>query len=169
MSISTVFTEKKDNNTKLKRTLGILLKFKPLGLIKLSNNNISEELIEWLKCLPVWFVVYSKWENLKKISNNLVVTWEISNSQVAWFDFIVCDDNIENLNLYLEKGVVPIISKQNHMSSILNEFNPLKNEWNSFFYEEETKWSVFYWLVRYLENYKFPQDNKNLVKNVLKI
>jgi hypothetical protein len=45
----------------------------------------------------------------------------------------------------------------------------MKNEGNSFYYEESNHWSIFYSIVRYMENYKFPFDNKNLIKNVLAV
>ena len=169
MNISTVFAEKKENSTKLKRTLGLLLKYKPLWLVKLSNIDLTNDLIEWLKSLPTGFVVYIEWGDTEIISDNLVITWEVDDSFISGFDFLVCDDEISNLWKYIEKWVTPIIVRDNHMSSILKEFNPLKNEWNSFFYEGLNKWNIFYTIVRYMENYKFPYDNKNLVKNVLKV
>ena len=71
--------------------------------------------------------------------------------------------------MYIEKWITPIVLRKNNISTNLTEFNPLQNEWNSFFYEELNKWSIFYSIVRYMENFKFPFDNKNLVKNVLKV
>ena len=169
MNITTVFTEKKENNIKIKKTLGLLLKFKPLWLIKLANIELAWELIEWLKSLPAGFVVYSEWAKTEVISNNLVITWDLSDSFLSGFDFMVCDDDISNISIYVQKWITPIIVRDNHMSSILKEFNPLKNEWNTFYYESMDKWAIFYTIVRYMENYKFPFDNKNLVKNVLKV
>jgi len=169
MNATTVFKEKKENSAKLKKELGLLLKYKPLGLIKLSSKSLTNELVEWLKTLPAGFVIYIEWSETKAITKNLVITSEIDNSLIAWFDFLVCDDDIENLNQYIEGWVTPLIIRDNHMSSILKEFNPLENNWNSFFYEELNAWSIFYTIARYMENYKFPQDNKNLVKNVIKL
>ncbi|MFC1797678.1 hypothetical protein ACFLY2_00305 [Patescibacteria group bacterium] len=60
MNITTILAEKKENSLKLKRALGILLKYKPLGLIKLSSNELTTDLIEGLKTLPTGFVVYSE-------------------------------------------------------------------------------------------------------------
>jgi hypothetical protein len=146
-----------------------LLKFKPLGLIKLENTKLSDELVEWLKSLPTGFVVYTKNAETKILSTNIVLTWKLDETDVSWFDFIVCDNEIEELYTYIEKWITPIIIKENHMWSILKEFDPIKNEWNAFFYEESNKWNIFYTIVRYIENYKFPYDNKNLVKNILKV
>lgn len=169
MNISTVFTEKRENNIKLKKILGLLLKYKPLWLVKLSDVNLTNELIEWLKTLPSGFVVYSKWSETKNLSNNIVITWELDDKLAIGFDFLVCDNDISSLNSYIEKGITPIIIKDNYMASILKEFNPIRGDWNSFFYTELNKWSIFYSIVRYMENYNFPHDNKNLVKNVLSI
>ena len=169
MNITTVFTEKKENNIKLKKSLGLLLKFKPLWLLKLTNIELVWELIEWLKSLPSGFVVYSEWAKTEVIFDNVVIIWNIDKLTLSGFDFLVCDDEINNISHYLEKWITPIIIRDNHMSSILKEFNPLKNEGNTFFYDNLDKWSIFFTIVRYIENYKFPFDNKNLVKNVLKV
>lgn len=169
MNIMTILTEKKENSLKLKKTLGLLVKFKPLWLIRLSNWDITNELIEGLKSLPTGFVIYSEWVQTEILSNNVVITGELKDNVLSGFDFVVCDDEIKNLNMYIEKWVTPLILRDNHLSSILKEFDPLKNEWNSFFYENLDKWNIFYTIVRYMENYKFPFDNKNLVKNVLKV
>jgi len=167
MNLTTVLAEKKENGLKLKRTLGILLKYKPLGLIKLNDKVLTNDLIDWLKSLPTWFVVYSENTQTKILSNNVVITWELNDSFLSGFDFIVCDNDIETLNLFIEKWITPIIIKNNHLWSILREFNPLKNDWNAFFYDKLNKWDIFYTIVRYMENYKFPFDNKNLVNNIL--
>lgn len=169
MNITTVFTEKRENSIKLKKLLWIMQKYKPLWLVKLSDDSFVNELIEWLKTLPSGFVIYSKWSTTEKLSNNIIITWELNKSFISGFDFLVCDDEIENLISYIDKWITPIIIRDNHMATILKEFDPLKNDWNTFFYDELNKWSIFYSIVRYMENYKFPQDNRNLIKNVLKI
>ena len=167
MNISSIIAEKKENNLKLKKALWILLKFKPLWLVKLSDKELTNELIEWLKQLPTWFVVYIENEDTMIISNNIVITWELDDSVVSWFDFVICDDDTDSLNIFIEKWITPIMIRNNHLASILKEFNPLKNEWNAFFYENMNKWDIFFTIVRYMENFKFPYDNKNLVKNVI--
>lgn len=169
MNITSVLAEKKENSLKLKKALGILLKYKPLWLIRLSDNDLTNSLIKGLKILPTGFVVYSEWAKTEILSNNVVITWSLNDSVLSWFDFVVCDDEIENIDMYIEKWITPIVLWKNNISTILTEFNPLKNEWNAFFYENLEKWSIFYAIIRYMENFKFPFDNKNLVKNVLKV
>lgn len=162
-----IFTTKKETNKSIKNKLGLVCTNKALWIIKLSNQNITLELIEWLKTIPVCFVIL--WEKNEKISDNIILVSNIKNDDLIAFDFIICDDEIKNLTNYLSNWITPIILRDNHMSSILKEFNPLKNEWNAFFYEQLNKWSIFYTIARYMENYKFPFDNKNLVKNILKL
>jgi hypothetical protein len=62
-----------------------------------------------------------------------------------------------------------VIPRQNSMWSVLSDYNAAKSEWNSFLYELENEWDVFYTIARYLENFKFPYDNKSLVKNVFEV
>ena len=143
-----IFSAKKEYNLKLKEKYWFLIKEKAIWLVKLSNKYLIIELRDAFLDLPVAFII---------------------ESYLVWLDFVICDKDISSLKKYLENWVTPIISQNNPLKSILKEFNPIKNEWNSFIYENENKWSIFYSLVRYLENYKFPFDNKNLVKNILNI
>jgi len=167
MNLTSILAEKKENSLKLKKALWILLKYKPLWLIRLSNEDLTHSLVKWLKSLPAWFVVYIEWIKTEILSKNVVITWKLEDDVLSWFDFIVTDNDIKNINIYIDLWITPIISKKNDYTDLLVEFNPLKNTWNSFLYEKENKWDIFYTIVRYMENYKFPYDNKNLVKNVL--
>lgn len=169
MNIAATLTEKKNTNTELKRNYGLFQKFKPLGLIKLSNKEMTKELIEGLKVLSAGFVVVVENATEEQISKNVIITDNVDATSLAWFDFVVSDDDISQISEYTNAGVTPIINKDNHLNSILKEFNPMKNEGNSFYYEESNHWSIFYSIVRYMENYKFPFDNKNLIKNVLSV
>ena len=169
MNVTTIFSDKKSNSEKIKKSHSLLSKCKPLWLIYLTDNNLINELIEWLKTIQACFIIYIKDSMEAKIADNIIVSWKIDDYVLSWFDFMICDDEIINLRKYLEKWIVPIIIRKNHMSSILKEFNPLKNEWNAFFYDNANVWNIFYSTVRYLENYKFPFDNKNLVNNILKV
>jgi len=167
MDLNVVLREKREKNLIIKRNFWLLQKNKALWLIKVSNKALIKDLRDWLILLPVWFVIEIDGIETEKLWKNIVVTSKIDDSELIGFDFIICDDDLENLNKFLEIWVTPIVSLSNPLNSILKEFNPVKNEWNSFQFESLDKWSIFYTLVRYLENYKFSFDNKNLVKNVL--
>jgi len=153
----------------LKKKLDLKEKYNPLWLIKLTNKDIIKDLRDGLLNLDVWFVIEVDWVENEKIWDNIVVVSSIDESDLLWFDFIVCDNDMENIDVYIKSGVVPIINRDNHLSSIFKEFNPIKNEWNSFFYELSNKWLIFATIIKYTENYKFPFDNKNLVKNLVEV
>ncbi|PID86240.1 hypothetical protein CSB08_01450 [Candidatus Gracilibacteria bacterium] len=163
MNISQLLKEKKLNSRLIKENYNFLKKNKALGIILISDINVLEQLLVGCRALPVNFVVYTK-NNFDIDANNIV--FSESDEINSGFDFIVTDNNVVGIDNYLKKGIVPIIPEKNYMRSILKEFNPMKNEGNSFFYDNSDAWSIFYSIVRYLENYKFSFDNKNLVKNV---
>lgn len=169
MDLNTVIKEKKEKNTEIKKRLGLIQKHKALGLVKITNKALIKDLRDWFLVLPSSFVIQVDWVDVEKLWNNIVATWSIDKNDFIGFDFILCDEDIENLNIYLENGVAPIINSDTHMSAILKEFNPMKNEWNSYLFSSNDKWTIFYSIVRYLENHKYAFDNKNLVKNVLSI
>lgn len=169
MDLNMVIKEKQEKNILLKKKFGLPSKYKALGLIKINNKILIKELRDGLLVLPAWFVLEIAWVETEKLGENIIATAKIDEIDLIWFDFIVCDDSISNLKKYLELWISPIISTKNHLNSILKEFNPVKNEGNSYLFESLDKWSIFYSIVRYLENYKFPFDNKNLVKNVINL
>ena len=169
MTLEWILNEKKEKSTQIKSSYGFYKDYKPLGLIKLSNVELIKSLINWFENLSAWFVIVWDPMIIKSDAKNIIIRKSINNEQLSWFDFILSDDNLENITLYSSKWITPIILKDNHLWNILKEFNPMKSEWNSFLYDEDNEWCIFYSLVRYLENYKFPFDNKNLVKNVLNI
>ncbi|MDD3145342.1 MAG: hypothetical protein PHV23_04495 [Candidatus Gracilibacteria bacterium] len=169
MDLNTILKEKKEKNILLKKKFGLPVKDKAIGLIKISNKALIKDLRDGLISLPSGFILEVDGAATEKIGENIIATSKIDENDLIGFDFIVCDNTIENLNKYFELGITPLISSKNHLNSILKEFNPVKNEGNSYLFETLDKWSVFYSIVRYLENFKFPFDNKNLVKNVINL
>ena len=138
----------------------------PIGLINIKSELINKVLFDALKILPANFIII--WNN-----SNFWDSKNISFSDVAinneGLDFIVCDDCEKNIIEYFKNGIIPIIYNSNHISGILTEFNASKVEWNAFIFESNVLCDIYYAIIRYLENYKFPYDNKALVKNVLDI
>ena len=155
MTLSELNREKRKYSDLIKSEYMFPKTNKCIWLIKIGDKEILKKLVKWLCFLPVNFIVVTS-EALKN---------DISEHEV-WADFVVCDDEETSLDNYFKKWITPIVSKLWHFSSVLSEFNPMKNEGNSFLYDKLNAWSIFYTVVRYLENYKFPFDNKNLVKNV---
>ena len=164
--VATLIREKIKNKDVLLKKHCLKDKKLPIGIIKLNQSIIDETLVNALKILPANFII---------ISNNEIL-WDYLNigfSDVCLndkgLDFIVCDDCESNPVEYFKNGIIPIIYKSNHMSSVLTEFNAARVEWNAFIFENDALCDIYYAIIRYLENYKFPYDNKALVKNILDI
>jgi hypothetical protein len=160
-----IFTEKKKYSKILKDFYKFKTKNKAIWLIIVNDEILIDSLLDWLEILSCDFIVKTE-KNIKE-KTNVAKSSEIKKDLLVWFDFILTDNDSQWLNDFFWLWIIPIIPNNNYLSSILHEFNPLQNEGNSFMYDENNKWSIFYSLVRYLENYKFPYDNRNLVKNVL--
>lgn len=163
----TIFAEKKKYSKVLKDYYNFKSKNKATWLILVNNESDIDFLLDWLEILSCDFVVKTSKELKEKI--NIIKSPEIKKDLIIWFDFIVADNEIEWLWEYLKSWITPILPTNNHLSSILKEFDPLNSEWNSYLYADNNKWSMYYAIIRYLENYKFPYDNRNLVKNVVNL
>lgn len=168
MEINRILKEKKEKKLQIVRKYWLLQKNKCLWLVKLTDKNLIKNLRDWFLALPTWIILEIPWVKNEKIWKNIIATSQIEENDLIWFDFIISDQWIEYLNKYLEKWITPIINNNSGVSAIFQEFNPVKNTWNAYIYDDLNKWSIFYSLVKYLENFKFPYDNKNLVNNILK-
>lgn len=168
MPLSELLKEKQTIASNIRKKYKLPAKNKALGLIYIKNEILLDKLSQWLQNLPANFVVVvettkiSEHKNIKYI-NKLPDFWLLG------FDFVVWDSQLVQIWNYLKNGVVPVIPRKNSMWSVLSDYNAAKSEGNSFLYELENEWDVFYTIARYLENYKFPYDNKNLVKNVFEV
>ena len=169
MDLNAILKEKKWKRDQIKNKFSLPPKTKAIWLVKISNKSLIKDLRDTFLVLPACFIIEVEWAENEKLGENIIATSKIEPKSLVWFDFIVCDEDIKNMNKYFELWITPIISTKNPLNSILQEFNPIKNEWNAYLFENTEKWNIFYAIVRYLENYKFPFDNKNLVKNVLDI
>lgn len=169
MDFNDILSEKKEKNTQLKTKYSLPKKQKAIWLVKISNKSLIKELRDAFLNLPATFILEIDWAPTEKLGENIVATSKVDSKDLIGFDFIIASDDVKTLNKYFSLGITPIVSSDHTLNSILKEFNPMKNEWNSYIFTKDDKWSIFYSLVRYLENYKFPFDNKNLVKNVVKL
>lgn len=167
MWLTEILNEKKKQAESIKNKYKLLKKNKIVWIVVIENKDILKQLLEWISILPIDLIVLSKEEFWKY--DTMIYLDDISENLLYWVDFIVCDNCMPKLSDYLKKWIAPIVSKDNYLNNILSEFNPVKSEWNAFFYEANNVWSIFYAIVRYLENHKFPYDNRNLVKNILDI
>ena len=165
MTLSTILKTKKQKKDSLLKKMNLKDSKKAFWLIVLNENLNNNELVEALKILPANFILVSK--NTLENKNNVVILKDIV--QNSWFDFIVFDDFSDNIMKFFNLWVIPIAYKKHHISSLLTEFNAKTVEWNAYIFEQNNLCDVYYAIIRYLENYKFPYDNKALVKNILDV
>ena len=92
-----IFNQKKEKNTTLKKDLWLKEKHKPLWLIKLSNKEVIKDLRDGLLTITAWFVIEVDWVAKEKIWDNIAVVSNVKESDLPGFDFIICDDDIENI------------------------------------------------------------------------
>jgi len=138
-------------------------KNKVYWIINLSSKIDLQNLIFWLKILSVNFIILWVWND----ENNIKFIKNLDDNLLEWLDFIITDDVLENIKKYTKKWICPIINSNHKLKELFNDFIPIEWIWNSYSYIDWNIWSIFYSLSRYLENYNFPYDNKNLIKNIL--
>ena len=156
--------EKRKYNGILKDELWFKKMIKPVWVILASDKIDLDALIPWLAILPCNFII--SWRKIDNLPSNVACLQDWFDLHKTWLDFILTDIE-SDLEAYLSVWVVPIISSGAIINYDIEEFNPLSNVWNSFLFWDSSHWGMYYALVKYLENFKFPYDNKTLVKNVL--
>ena len=164
MTFPQLLKEKSEASQRIIENYNLPKKNKALWLIIVREWANLAMILEWLQILPANFVVVSPIE-YDTISKNITFILD-DNIELSAFDFMVTDDNDYNINDCIHKWVVCIVNNEHNSKSLLEEFNPIKNEWNAYIFGLNSSWSIFYAIVRYLENFKFPFDNKNLVKKL---
>jgi len=138
---------------------------KILWYIDIYHDLLTDDFLEWLSNLEINFIIKTQ-GNISFEAENIIFTSDFTEDYVC-FDFVVCDEQMGYLNDFTSKWVVPILYIEHHMSTLFKDFFAPKAEWNAFIFDKLNKWSIIITLVKYTENFKFPYDNRALVKNVL--
>jgi len=137
-----------------------------VGIVALESIELRKFIIEWLSDIWVGAVVLGTEEDfwLSNIASDL----KINSNNLVGFDFFVYDNNFEWIDVVknMTAGIVPIMPDKNTYSGILKDFNPMKFEGNGFFWKKHTPYCIFEKIITYLENIKFPEDKRTLIKNV---
>jgi len=167
MSHDILFREKRKFAKAVKDCYQFQNPARPTLLVVLKDEKLINSLLDGLQILSCDFVVCTE-KKFKKYTN-IATDSTVKHDLLKGFDGIITDNDTENLITFFKSGVVPILPENNHLAGILKEFDPLESEGNSFFYKKDNVWSLYLGIVRYLENYKFPYDHKNLVKNIASI
>lgn len=165
MNFSDLLAQKTEHRDVLKNQYNLPKRSKILIWVHFTNEKLTKKLIEGFAMLPANFVVF--WTDSES-SDAKNVAFEKSHEDfdMTGLDAMLCNCDDIKLEKIMEIGVVPIVNEKNYLWKILAEFHPGRAEGNAYLYEKESHWSAYYALVRYLENHKFPYDNRNLIKNV---
>lgn len=165
MNISELLAKK----TKAQDTLKSLYRFpkrtKILVAVNFSDIKLTEFLLPGLAVLPVNFLIFWDIKNILDVKNITYIR-EKKDFDLMWVDAILGNCETINIEKNMRTWVVPIINKNNYLKKILSEFQPVRGEGNAYLYDDNSAWSAYYALIRYIENHNFPYDNRNLVKNV---
>lgn len=164
MDFKELLVSKKTQKKLIKESYSFTAKNKPLWIISVTEDIDLRQLSEWLSFLPWDFLIEG--ENPGVDFKNVEFSPNKIKNKIG-FDFIVSDDRTENILEDFSFWLVPIVFVENENSHELEEFNPVATSWNSFIFQNKNIWDIYYSIVKYVENYKFPYDNKALVKNVL--
>ena len=99
---------------------------------------------------------------------NVVFQEKLPINELPAFDFFIYDNEHEGIEVgkCMKANIVPIMPEKNVFSGILKEFSPMKFEGNGFFWKNDNPYCMFEKVVAYLENIKFPEDRRVLLKNV---
>ena len=161
MTFSNLVKEKRVNAAQLLISHSLVKTHKALGIVKISDKKVLKKLLKGLSELKTNFIVVTT-ESFDTDANNISFVSDTSFLD-AGADFVISDDAMDCISGCLEKAITPITITGN---PVLSQFDPMKNEGNAYLYHNADEWSIFATLIRYLENYKFTFDNKNLVKNI---
>ncbi len=135
-------------------------------IIAISDKKKRDFIVEWLSEIWMWAVVL--WDDKDYNFPNISSTKKINPNSLVGFDFFVYDNDFEWVDVvkYMWAWIVPIMPEENTFSWILKDFDLMKFEWNWFFYKKDNKYCIFEKVITYLENIKFPEDKRVLLKNV---
>ena len=166
MSLTEILSQKNDSRDILKTKYNLPKRSKVLVAIHFSEEKLTHKVLKWLSILPANFIVFT--EAKEEIeAKNIAFVKDHTSFDMSGIDAILCDCDDIKLEKLMEVWVVPLVNERNYLWKILQEYHPGRAEGNAYLYEKWSHWSAYYALIRYLENHKFPYDNRNLVKNVV--
>lgn len=160
----TVIKQTAKNNLKSQYSIAKWVQL--IWIVAIEQKDFRDFITRWLSDIWVWALVLGSEEDFWL--NNISSVSKINPNNLVWFDFFVYDNNHDGVDVikYMSAWIVPIMPENNTYSWILKDFNPMKFEWNGFFWKKESPYCIFEKIISYLENIKFPEDKRTLIKNV---
>ncbi len=165
-NLTSLISLKQTTKNNIKTQFAISRSISYVWIIAIEDKKIRNFILEWLSEIWLWAIVLGTDEDFKL--NNISSTKKINPNSFIWFDFFVYDNNFDWVDVvkYMWAWIVPIMPEENTFTWILKNFDPMKFEWNWFFYKNNNKFCIFEKVISYLENIKFPEDKRILLKNV---
>lgn len=137
-----------------------------VALVSVADPAKRDFLLEGLSAISVAAVALTA-DEIPKL-RNVVSIEKLTANELYAFDFFVFDGEGEDFDIVkcMKAGVCPILPEKNVFSGVLKEFNPMKFEGNAFLFKDENPFRMFAATISYLENVKFPEDRRILLKHV---
>ncbi len=137
-------------------------------IVAIENEKIRNFILEWIS--DIWLSAVVVGKNVQNIElKNIAFIDKLNSNALQWFDFFVYDNEVDGVDVvkYMSAWIVPIMPVENTYSWIIKEFNPMRFEWNWFLWKNSSAFCIFEKIISYIENIKFPEDKRVLLKNVI--
>lgn len=137
-----------------------------VALVSITDPAKRDFLLEGLSAIGIAAVTLTT-DEIPKLRNVVAVGKTTANDLYA-FDFFLFDGEGEEVDIVkcMKAGVVPVLPEKNVFTGVLKDFNPMKFEGNAFLFKDDNQFRMFASVVSYLENVKFPEDRRILLKHV---
>ncbi|EKE27999.1 MAG: hypothetical protein ACD_3C00111G0016 [uncultured bacterium (gcode 4)] len=137
-----------------------------IWIVAIENEKIRNFLLEWIS--EIWLSAIAIWKNSWVEFKNIAFLDKINSNSLQWFDFFVYDNEMDGIDVvkFMWAWIVPIMPVENTYSWMIKDFNPMKFEWNWFLWKSDSAFCIFEKIISYIENIKFPEDKRVLLKNV---
>ncbi len=138
-----------------------------VALVALKDEAARDFILEGLSAIGIGNVVF--WIEETNDRRYAGARKAINHNELLAFDFIIYDGEHDGIDIvkFMKAGVVPIMPERNIFAGILREFNPMKFDGNGFFFKSNNPYCIFEKIITYLENIKFPEDRRILLKHVM--
>ncbi|MFZ4461308.1 MAG: hypothetical protein ACOYN2_01880 [Patescibacteria group bacterium] len=150
----------------LKESLGFPKGLSYIGLVAIKDEATRDFVLEGLSAIGLGNVCLGEIDTTtRRYAGSRA---EINQNELYAFDFFVHDGELDGLDVVkcMKSGVVPVMPANNIFAGMLTDFNPMKFEGNGFFFKSNNPYCIFEKVVSYLENVKFPEDRRILLKHV---
>ncbi len=167
MDLSEIRKIKETAKIALKEEFEIPKSIPTLALVHIADETTRDFILEGLSAIGMASVVMGEVDVSSR--RYAGARTQINENEFYAFDCLIYDGESEGLDLVktMKAGMVPITSDRTVFSGVFKDFNPMKFEGNGFYFKSNNPYCIFEKIVSYLENVKFPEDRRILLKHVV--